>query len=70
MALDHPALAGDGPLNAQYTNAQYRGSGLPLPRFATLKADELPFFAAIYRDSPNLYSSARVRRKSNPSAIG
>jgi SH3-like domain-containing protein len=40
-ALDHGAFAGDGAINAQYGNAQYRGSGLPLPRFATLKADEV-----------------------------
>lgn len=36
MAVDAPALAGDGP-----DNAKYRGSGLPLPRFASLKADEV-----------------------------
>lgn len=36
VILDHPTLAGDGP-----DNARYRGSGLPLPRFASLKADEV-----------------------------
>lgn len=41
LALDRPSFAGDGPLYAQSTSAQYRGSGLPLPRFATLKADEV-----------------------------
>jgi len=37
---DRAAFAGDGPLTAQSSNAQNRGSGLPLPRFASLKADE------------------------------
>jgi len=35
------AFAGDVALTAQSTNAQNRGSGLPLPRFASLKADDI-----------------------------
>ena len=40
-AQGRAAFADDGPLTAQSINPQNRGSGLPLPRFASLKADEV-----------------------------